>query len=105
MNGMGISPLNNKRVYPRNDSAVCHHLLNWICSPSFEHVSVLCHENKKYLLELKESLFIIIDMPSMSQNIRFSPLYMINEFLSHCLLHSLHFCDQFLVILLKFFEI
>ena len=52
---IGISPLTNKRVQPRKDSAVCHHLLNWNYSPTFEDFSVLCNENKKYLLELKKA--------------------------------------------------
>ena len=54
---IGISPLTNKKVQPRKDSTVCHHLLNCNYSLTFEDFSVLCHENKKYLLELKESLF------------------------------------------------
>ena len=40
---IGISPLTNKRVQPRKDSTVCHHLLNCNYSPSFEDFSVLCH--------------------------------------------------------------
>ena len=61
-----ISPLTNKRIQPRKDSAVYHHLLNWNYSPTFEDFSVLCHENKKYLLELKESLVIMRERPSMN---------------------------------------
>ena len=52
----GISPLTNKKVQPRKDSAACHHLLNCNNSFTFEDFSVLCHENKKYLIEQKESL-------------------------------------------------
>ena len=47
-----------KRVQPRN---ICHHFLNCNYSPTFEDFSVLCHENKKYLLELKDSLLIMRD--------------------------------------------
>ena len=53
---IGISPLTSKRVQPRKDSAVRHHLLNCNYSPTSEDFIVLCHENKKYLLELKKSL-------------------------------------------------
>ena len=60
---IGISPLANKRVQPRKDSAVCHHLSNCNYSPTFEDFSILCHENKSYLLELKESLLIMRDRP------------------------------------------
>ena len=69
-----ISPVTNKRVQPRKDSAVHHHLLNCNYSPSFEDVLVLWHENKKYLLKLKESLFIMRDRLSINQNIVFAPL-------------------------------
>ena len=67
---IGMSPITNKRVQPRKDSAACHHLLNWNSSPTFEDFSVLCHENKKYLFELKESLLIMRDRPSMNRNVR-----------------------------------
>ena len=66
----GISPLTN-----RKDSAVCHNLLNYNYSATFEDFSVLCHEHKKYFLELKESLLIIRNRPSMNWNIRSTPLY------------------------------
>ena len=56
-----IAPLTNKRVQPRNHRAVCHHLLSYNYSHTFEDFSVLCPKNKKYLLELKESLFVMRD--------------------------------------------
>ena len=71
---IGILPSTNKRVQPIKDSAVSHHLLNY--SPNFEDFSVLCHENKKYLIELKESLLIMRDRPSMNRDIRSAPLYL-----------------------------
>ena len=58
---IGISPLTNTMVQPRKDSAVCHHLLNCNYSLTFQDFSVLCHKNKKYLLELKENLLIMRD--------------------------------------------
>ena len=66
---IGISFLTNKRVQRRKDSVVCHHLLNCKYSPTFEDFSILCHENKKYVLELKETLFIMRDRPSMNRNV------------------------------------
>ena len=39
-------------------------------------ILVLCHKNKKYLLELKESLLIMRDRPSMNRNRRSAPLYL-----------------------------
>ena len=88
---IGISPLTNKRVQRRRDSGVCHHLLNF----SYSRI-VLCHENKKHLLEIKESLLIIRDRPSVNRNVRFS--IFLNEFLSYCLLRFVDFCDEFLLI-------
>ena len=73
---IGISILNNKSVQPRKDSAVCHYLLNCNYSPTFEDFSVLCHENKKYLLEMKKNLLIMRDRPLMNQTVCFSPLYL-----------------------------
>ena len=61
-----ISLLTNKRVQTRKESVVSHHLLNCNYSHSFEDFSVLRHENKKYILELTEGLFIMRDRPSMN---------------------------------------
>ena len=91
----GISPLTNKRVQPRKDSAVCHRLLNCKYIHNFEDFSVLYHENKKYLLELKESLLIRTDRPSINRNIAPPLSICLNEFLSHYLLHFVDFRDQF----------
>ena len=71
-----ISPLINKNVQPRKESAVCHHFLNYNYSPSFEDFSVLYYESKKYLFELKESFLIMRDRPSVDRNIRSTPLYL-----------------------------
>ena len=73
---IGISTLSNKRVQPRRNSAVCHHLLNCNYSPTFEDFSVLCHENKKHLLQLKESLLIMRDRLSTNENVCSARLYL-----------------------------
>ena len=62
---IGISLLINKRVELTKDSAVSHHLLNRNYSHSFEDFSIMWHESKKYILELKYSLFIMRDRRSM----------------------------------------
>ena len=72
----GISSLTNQRVQPGKDSVVYDHLLNYNCSRTFQDFSVLCHENKKYFSELKESLLIIRDRPSMNLNVRSASLYL-----------------------------
>ena len=59
---IGISPL-IKKVKPKG-SAASDHLLFCNHSPSFESYSVLNKENKKFELELKESLLIMRDKHS-----------------------------------------
>ena len=73
---IGLSSSTNKRAKPEKDSAVSHHLLNCNYSPSFQDFSVLCRENKKYLLELQESLLIMRDWPSVNWNVRSALLYL-----------------------------
>ena len=99
---ISISPLTNKRVQP---SAVCHYLLNCNYTPTPEDFSVLCHENKKYLSELKESLLIMRDRQSMNRKIRSAPPYLFEwDFVTFC-------CTlwtsviSFLVILGKFLDL
>ena len=73
---IGNSPSTNKRVHPRQASVVCHHLLNCNYSPTFQDFSALCHGNKKYLLELKESFLIMRDRSSMNRNVCSARLYL-----------------------------
>ena len=47
-----------------NWSAICDHLLHSNFLSSVENVSLLAHENKKYLLEIKERLLIMRHKPS-----------------------------------------
>ena len=70
-----MSPLPEKKVKPSNNSAICDHLLHCNYLPSFENFSVLGHENKKYLLEIKERLLIMRDKPSLNRDINVAPLY------------------------------
>ena len=65
---IGVSPLTRKKVKPSNNSAICDHLLHCNFLPSFDNFSVLAHENKKYLLETKESLLIMRDKLSLNKN-------------------------------------
>ena len=58
---ISFSPLPNKRVQPRKNSAICYHILSWNYSTTIEDFSVLCHENYKHLLELNESLLVMRD--------------------------------------------
>ena len=52
---IGISPLTRKQVKPKN-SSVADHLLLCNYSASYDDFIILTCENKKLLLELKESL-------------------------------------------------
>ena len=73
------SPLTGKKVKPSNNSAICDHLLHCNFLPSFDNFSVLAYENKKYLLEIKESLLIMRDKPSLNRNINSAPLYLFDK--------------------------
>ena len=73
-----ISPLTKKKVKPKG-SAVSDHLLLCNHSPSYKNFSLLTKENKKFLLELKESLQIMRDKPSLKRNIRSTLLYLFEK--------------------------
>ena len=75
---MSISPFTKKKVKPKS-SAVSDHLLLFNHSPSYENFSVLTKENKKFLLELKESLLIMRDKPSLNRSIRSVPLFLFDK--------------------------
>ena len=65
---IGISPLAKKQVKPKN-SSTANHLLFCNHSASYENFSILICENKKFLLELKESLLITRDKPSLNRTL------------------------------------
>ena len=73
-------------------TSICDHLLHCNFLPSFDNFSVLAHENKRYLLKIKESLLIMRDKPSLNRNINSAPLYqslLISFSLFHISLFSL----------------
>ena len=76
---IGVSPLTEKKVKPSNNSAICDHLLHSKFLPSFDNFNVLAHENKKYLLEIKEILLIKGYKPSLNRNINSSPLHLFDK--------------------------
>ena len=75
---IGISPLTRNQVKPKN-SSLADHLLFCIHSASYDDFSILTRENKKFLLELKESLLIMRDKPSLNRNIKSAPLYLFDK--------------------------
>ena len=75
---IGISPLTRKQVKSKN-SSIADHLQLSNHSASYDDFSILTRENKKFLLELKESLLIMRDKPSLNRNITSAPLYLFNK--------------------------
>ena len=74
----GISPLTRKQVKPKS-SSVADHLLLCNHSASYDDFSILTHDSSKFLLELKESLLILRDKPSLNRNITSAPLYLFDK--------------------------
>ena len=76
---IGLSPLTGKKVIPSNNSDISVRFLHCNFLPSFNNFRVLAHENKKYLLEIKETLLIMRDKPSLNRNINLAPLYLFDK--------------------------
>ena len=76
---LGASPPTGKKVKPVNNSAVRDHLAHCNYLLSFDNFSIFTHENKKFLFEIKESLLIVRDKPSLNRNISSAPLYLFDE--------------------------
>ena len=75
---LGVSPLTRKQVKPKN-SSVADHLLFCNHSASYDDFSIATRENKKFLLELKESLLIMRDKPSLNRKITSAPLFLFDK--------------------------
>ena len=75
---IGISSLTRKQVKPKK-SSVADHLLLCNHSASYDDFSILTRESKKFLLELKESLLIMRDKPSLNRNITSAPIVPIRQ--------------------------
>ena len=66
---VGISPLSFKKTKPPKESSICDHLLQCDNNPSYDEFTILAHGNKKYLLEIKESLLVKPDQSILNKNI------------------------------------
>ena len=64
---IGVSPLTKKKFKPVNNRAAHDHLLYYIYLSSFDNFSIFARENKKFLLEIKESLLIMRDKPLLNR--------------------------------------
>ena len=76
---IGVSPRTGKKVKSSNNSAICDNLLTCNFLPSFGNFSVLAHENKRHLLEIKERLLIMRDKPLLNRNINSALLYLFDK--------------------------
>ena len=75
---IGILPLTRKQVKPKN-SSMADHLLLCNHSAPCDDFNILTRDNKKFLLELTESLLILRDKPSLNRNITSAPLYLFDK--------------------------
>ena len=77
-NQLDVSVLTKEKVKPKV-VVVSDHLLLCNHPANFENVSVLTKDNRKFVLELKESLMIMRNIPCLSRNVRFAPLYLFDR--------------------------
>lgn len=73
-----ISKLTKNKVMHKG-SAVSDHLLLCDHSPSFDSFSALTKQERRFVLQLKESLLIMRNEPSLNRNIRPAPLNLFNR--------------------------
>ena len=76
---IGVPSFSGKKIKPISNSSVRDHLLYCNYLPSFDNFSTLAHENKRFLLEIKESLLIMRDNPSLNRTISSAPLYLFEK--------------------------
>ena len=72
-------PLPTKKQVVPKSSSVADHLLFCNYSASYDDFSILTRENKRFLLELKESLLIMRDKLSLNRSIISAPLYLFDS--------------------------
>ena len=76
---MGVSPLTWKTVKSTNKVLFVIIYFIAIIYLSFDNFSILGHENKNFLLEIKESFIIMTDKPSLNRNTSSTPLYLFDK--------------------------
>ena len=74
---MGVSALTNKTVCNSTHTAIKEHCKTGHIA-GFDNFSILARADSTYLLELKESLFILRDNPVLNKTISSAPLYLYN---------------------------
>ena len=74
---MGVSPWTGKVSQSQSKTtAVFEHLAFCNHRPSLDDFSILASAGSKFILELKESLLIMRDNPTLNKNITSAPLYL-----------------------------
>ena len=71
-----ISPLTFKKTKPSKKSSIHDCLLECDNNPSFAEFTILAHGNKKYSLEIKESILIKCDQPVLNKTISSTTLHL-----------------------------
>ena len=77
---MGITPLLGKISQSKKTTAVKEHLR---CCPhraSLDDFSIMTSAQSKFLLEIKESLLIHRDTPTLNKNVTAVPLYLFDKY-------------------------
>ena len=74
-----MATVSERKSNQSKNSAGCDCLLHCNYLPSFDNFSILVHENKTFLLEIKESLLLMRDKPSLNRNISSAPLYLFDK--------------------------
>ena len=73
---IGISPPTFKKTKPSKESSMRDHLLECDNNPYLDEFTILAHGNKKYLLEIKESILINCDQSVLNKNISSTTQYL-----------------------------
>ena len=76
---IGISPLTFKKMKPSKESSIRDHLLECDNNPSFDQFTICAHGNKKYLLEIKDSLLIKRVQPVLNKKIGSATLHLFDK--------------------------
>ena len=76
---LNVSHLTGKRLLKYTHSAVGDHILQHQHDIVLDDFSIIAKEKINYILEIKESLVILRDKPSLNKTIYTTPLYLYNS--------------------------
>ena len=74
-----VFPPTGKKVKSISNSSVLDHLLHCNYLPPFDNLSILTHEYKSFLLDIKESHLLIRDKPLLDRDISSTPFYLFHK--------------------------